>query len=83
MCLRLCPGRSKYPFRSGFPAENGVFHRKIIPPDIAPGGVDTAGLQVIDQRVKALLTMFVEHDISEFDIDHVTRQDPSNDWPIS
>src|SRR5437773_12549471 len=67
--------RRKYPFRPRLSAKDRIFHRKIIPPAIAPCGVDAAGFQIIDQCWEVFSAMFIEHHVGELDVDEVARKD--------
>ena len=61
-------------FRGRFAAEDGIFHGVIIPSSIAAGGEDVERLEIIHQVVKVGLTVFVKHNVREFDVDALPRQ---------
>src|SRR5262245_6713725 len=61
-------------FGSRLSAENGIFHRKIIPTSIPARRINRVRLQILYQRREMLLAVSIEDDIRERKIQSVHRQ---------
>src|SRR5262245_14703515 len=56
-------------------AQNGIFHRVVIPLAVAAGGVDVLRFEVAEELRKVRLTVLIEDDVGVFNVENMPRQD--------
>src|ERR1044071_5621033 len=61
-------------FGCGFPAEDGIFHRKVFPSPISTRRKNVVRFEMPDQGVDMFFPVFVEHDIRVGNVDRVHGQ---------
>ena len=69
------PGKLRgHGFRSTLAAQDRIFHREILPAAIAAGRVNIPGFEILDEVLEMVMSVLVEDNVAELNIQDLTRQ---------